>query len=704
MKTKRLYSWFLILVFLASLFQTPVYAESFQPDAQVQIFESQETDIVDSVAAEETIGTSDQLSAENQDEAVVQTDEELPVDNQDEAAVQTEEETDTDTEDLTEGEPAQEPVQLPQEGSVDEEEQLPEKPQTQEEALDGETVPPVDSEQPEEEVPAYDLFSLSDEELTLEVGESRQLTLYDNYNNPVPYDTAELTWESSDSEVVEVDAEGNVTAKGVGAAYVTAIIASYSWTCQVTVEGPDYDCFELSDDELHLGFPEGAQLTLYDDHHTQVASDTPGLSWKSSDTKVATVDKKGYVTAKSDGSVVITASLNGFSWTCSVSVKVPDCHLSKTSLSLGTGYSKKLYLYDDSENPLSGVTWKTSNKAIATVNSKGTVKGIKAGSATISATFGGRVLKCKITVKAPTLSATKKTLGFGKTLQLKLKNYKGTVTWASSNKNIATVSKTGKVTAKKKAGKVTITAKADGKKYKCTITVKDTTWDKVTKTYKTISLKKGNVWFVDRRSTANKKGTTIVHPFKMTYSDTVIFSLFPEAKTKFAIFNAKGKQVWTKTASKETHVKVKLSKGSYTFKALTSNSNNQHNGYSLRATGASNSFLPIELGHFSMNSAYGIEPEFLILNTKGKTINFINFNATFYNAANNRLYSTVGGYSYSSLRIIGPIDPWECGWFSFEPIFYNKDVAKMKVSTAKITYMDGSTETIAVNKTYSRFE
>ena len=70
-----------------------------------------------------------------------------------------------------------------------------------------------------------------------------------------------------------------------------------------------------------------------------------------------------------------------------------------------------------------------------------------------------------------TLNKTKAVLTVGETIQLKLKNNKKKIKWSSSRKKVATVSKTGKVKAKKK-GKAVITAKVNKKKYKCRITVK----------------------------------------------------------------------------------------------------------------------------------------------------------------------------------------------------------------------------------------
>lgn len=70
------------------------------------------------------------------------------------------------------------------------------------------------------------------------------------------------------------------------------------------------------------------------------------------------------------------------------------------------------------------------------------------------------------------LSQTKVALKVGQTKQLKLTGTKKAITWSSSKKSVATVSKSGKVTAKA-AGTATITAKSSGKKYTCKVTVTD---------------------------------------------------------------------------------------------------------------------------------------------------------------------------------------------------------------------------------------
>ena len=130
------------------------------------------------------------------------------------------------------------------------------------------------------------------------------------------------------------------------------------------------------------------------------------------------------------------------------------------------------------------VTYKSSKKSVATVSSKGVVTAKKKGTATITVTSASdKTVKAtfKVTVKAKpskssiTLKKKKATLTIGKTTTIKIKKVKGLsskeVTYKSSDKSVATVSKTGVVKAKKK-GTATITVtSAVNKKVKAKFTV-----------------------------------------------------------------------------------------------------------------------------------------------------------------------------------------------------------------------------------------
>ena len=122
------------------------------------------------------------------------------------------------------------------------------------------------------------------------------------------------------------------------------------------------------------------------------------------------------------------------------------------------------------------------------------------------------VMASPISVNAAQVKISKKSIalyvGQSKTLKLKnlKKKYISKVKWKSSNKKVATVSKKGKVVAKKQ-GKATITAKINNKKYKCKVFVTIPTFYPNQKTKIT---KKEQAALVDTRPSISKTGSLIV--------------------------------------------------------------------------------------------------------------------------------------------------------------------------------------------------
>lgn len=126
------------------------------------------------------------------------------------------------------------------------------------------------------------------------------------------------------------------------------------------------------------------------------------------------------------------------------------------------------------------ISYSSSNKKVATVSSKGIIKGIKAGTTKITVKSGTKKFVVTVTVPKTT---TKKITGIksaiklkkGKTYKLKPKkvpansDYK--ISYNSSNKKVSTVSSKGVITARKK-GSTTITIKSGKISVKCKVTVK----------------------------------------------------------------------------------------------------------------------------------------------------------------------------------------------------------------------------------------
>ncbi len=122
------------------------------------------------------------------------------------------------------------------------------------------------------------------------------------------------------------------------------------------------------------------------------------ITWKSSNPSVATVSSNGKVVGKKAGKVIITAKSNGLTVSCKVTVKTPSIKLDKTKAIIYTSGKKDIFLSATVKGASSKITWKSSNTAVATVNSKGKVTAKKGGRTIVTATANGKTAKCNITV------------------------------------------------------------------------------------------------------------------------------------------------------------------------------------------------------------------------------------------------------------------------------------------------------------------
>ena len=213
------------------------------------------------------------------------------------------------------------------------------------------------------------------------------------------------------------------------------------------------------------------------------------VTWSSSDRLVATVNK-GVVTAVGAGEATITAKTadGGHTATCKVTVTsnaVESVSLDKTELKLEKGQTGNITATVNPEDATDkSVTWSSSDRLVATVN-KGVVTAVGAGEATITAKTadGGHTATCKVTVinavvsvESVGLNTNSLELSVGKEHKLEAtitpsNATNKSVTWESSNSDVATVDNNGKVVGKS-AGDATITVKTEGGSKTATCTVK----------------------------------------------------------------------------------------------------------------------------------------------------------------------------------------------------------------------------------------
>lgn len=201
--------------------------------------------------------------------------------------------------------------------------------------------------------------------------------------------TGDITWKSSDAKVATVDAKGNVKAVNAGTATITATLGKVSATFTVTVKNPSITA-KADGSVIYTKSKTTTKINVVKDGVTGNAT------FRSSNKKVATVSANGIVKAKKAGKVNITVQVGNHKQVVKITVKKPTMKLVKSSAKLKKG--KKVTIKVKAA-PVSKVTFKSSNKKIATVSSKGVVKAKKKGTATITVKCNGITRKFKITVK-----------------------------------------------------------------------------------------------------------------------------------------------------------------------------------------------------------------------------------------------------------------------------------------------------------------
>ena len=279
-----------------------------------------------------------------------------------------------------------------------------------------------------------------------------------------------LSYKTSNEAVATVNASGVITAVGEGSATITVTAFNGKKAkCKVTVR-PEPAIVAFDAAEVRLG--EGQEQTLVvsaraADGSETLAGFTFAIDPQSDDPGCIRVDTaSGAVTAVRRGSARVCATAhNGISASAPCAVRViaapADLTLSSTSVSVGKkekfrGLTAEPVPPEGETECAGSITWRSSNKKIAKVNSTtGVITGVKSGTAYVYArTHNGIEKKCKVKVKkAPksvTVSPSKVTLcEGGMTYKLKPALSKGSASalgYKSSNKDVAKVSSSGKIT------------------------------------------------------------------------------------------------------------------------------------------------------------------------------------------------------------------------------------------------------------------
>lgn len=298
----------------------------------------------------------------------------------------------------------------------------------------------------------------------------------------------EVSWQSSDPSILTVDANGKVTLKKSGKASVivtSKVNGTISAICNVTVtKAVTGITLDYTSRDMYVG--ETFRLTYV---VKPSDSSNAAVTWSSSNSSVASVDKTGLVTARSVGTTVIILKANdgGYIATCTIKVSrtATAVKLDVTQLTMNVGdyyyLETTLTPADSTETTLS---WESSDKKVVTVSKTGKVIAKGAGKAIIMVkTKSGSTAYCNITVLQPVtgikISSSQETIYVGDELELEASvlpasaNDDG-ITWESSNEEVATVDQKGRVIGVG-GGVAMISVTSDDGNYKdyCMVTVEE---------------------------------------------------------------------------------------------------------------------------------------------------------------------------------------------------------------------------------------
>lgn len=308
-----------------------------------------------------------------------------------------------------------------------------------------------------------------------------------------------VRWQSDNTDIATVDNQGLVTAVSVGTASITATNSGgQTASITITVVPTPVERIELSKSAGTLKATETLTLiaTVYPETATQ-----KGIEWSSSDETIAMVTQSGLVTAVAKGEAVITAKAvdgSGVTATCKISVIATDV----TSIKITANGSTTLKAAETLQLTATvlpetatdkSVRWSSASPEIADINENGLVTAYAVGKTTITASASsGLTDEITITVE-PTLVSSiilnqpSITMRVTNEIQLSATILPTTatdksLTWTSSNANIASVDAGGKVTAVKEGQASIICTANDGSGVAatCIVNVVDTDVEIVT--------------------------------------------------------------------------------------------------------------------------------------------------------------------------------------------------------------------------------
>ncbi len=347
------------------------------------------------------------------------------------------------------------------------------------------------TERPPPRPPVVASVSVSPPMASIEEGGMQQFAAMAMTEEGVVIPGAMFTWMSSDDGIATIDTEGLATGVSAGEVTVTAMTDDISGTATLTVMKPPPEVATVTVTPSMAEIEEGRTQQFI-----AVAEEADGMQiadamivWSSSDENVATVNTTGLATGVGPGEATITATSDCVSGDAALTVTEPppppppvvaSVSVSPPMASIEEGGMQQFEAMAMTEEgvviPGAMFTWMSSDDGIATIDTEGLAMGVSAGEVTVTAMTDGISGTATLTVMEPppevatvTVTPSMAEIEEGQTQQfiavaaeadgMLIANV--TISWSSSDENVATVNTTGLATGVG-PGEATITATSDG--------------------------------------------------------------------------------------------------------------------------------------------------------------------------------------------------------------------------------------------------
>lgn len=302
-----------------------------------------------------------------------------------------------------------------------------------------------------------------DENRTIELQKGQSTDLDVTFKPDIFAESRTIKWESNADNIVKVE-NGTITAVAPGEAKITATTVN-NIKDTITVKVPVVNAETLVIDRSELSMEKGESLQLSAIIQPDNTTDDKTVTWKTTDGSVVSVDENGVVTAVGVGTATITAKVAGLYASCPVTVtcSLQAITLNETDIKAEVGVPVIEVLTvskvpEDASIDVAETIWRSLNETVATVEN-GIITAVGPGTAVIEAELGGRIARCKVTVKVNLEGVEFENAD--KTLELKVGQMTKLkpqflpanateiplATWSSSDESVATVDDKGLITA-----------------------------------------------------------------------------------------------------------------------------------------------------------------------------------------------------------------------------------------------------------------